>query len=116
MEKPPPLPQCLGSGNSESQLALPTYSTLTLSSTATRFGPFLELCPKGLTRAKKGSRTHSEEGVSGILEDPALSDRVSNFILQTESVGECRGGATPHQPEAWRSNILVKSTPLLAIR
>lgn len=29
----------------------------------------------------EGSATHSEEWVSGILEDPALGDRVGDFIL-----------------------------------
>ena len=31
------------------------------------------------------SATHSEERVPGVLEDPALGDRVGDFILQTEA-------------------------------
>lgn len=37
---------------------------------------FLELCPRV---GREG--THSKEGMPGVLQDPALSDRVGNFIL-----------------------------------
>ena len=60
-----------------------------------RLGSFPELWPKRLAcrtphgAQAEGNGTHGEERVPGVLENPALSDRVGDFILQTEA----RGGA-----------------------
>lgn len=40
------------------------------------FSAFLELYPR-----VGRERTHSKEGMSGVLQDPAFSDCVGNFIL-----------------------------------
>lgn len=73
----------------QQRLAPATWLTVSLLHSR-RVGSFPELCPRAGLEAPavhrpEGSATHSEEWVPGVLEDPALGDRVGDFILQTEA-------------------------------